>query len=63
MSAHRRSDSGPGDHNTEPRHRMATGEEARQGRIVLTTRTRRAAFIGGLVALVLLPLVIALLAR
>jgi hypothetical protein len=63
MSTHRRRNSGPDDRNTESRHRVVTGEEARQGRIVLTTRVRRAAFIGGLVALVLLPLAIALLAR
>jgi hypothetical protein len=42
---------------------MVSGEEARQGRIVLTTRVRRAAFIAGLVAFVLLPLMIALLVR
>ena len=37
------------------------GERARQGRIVFNTPLRRAVFIGGLVALVLFPLVGALL--
>jgi hypothetical protein len=38
-----------------------TGEQARQGRIVLDTRRRRIVFFGGLAAVVLLPLIAALL--
>lgn len=38
-----------------------TGEQARQGRIVLNTRRRRIVFFGGLAAVVLLPLIVVLL--
>jgi hypothetical protein len=40
-----------------------SAEEARQGRILLTTPLRRAIFIGGLVGIVLLVLFFAIVAR
>jgi len=42
------------------KRRMLAGREARQGDIILNTPARRAWFIGGLVACVVLLLVIAL---
>lgn len=41
-------------------HTTLTGEQARQGRIVLDTRRRRIAFVVGLVALALLSVIVAL---
>jgi hypothetical protein len=38
-----------------------SGEAARQGRIILITPLRRRIFVGGLAAIVLLPLVVAIL--
>ena len=45
-------------HDRPPR---ITGEEARQGRIVLDTRRHRIVFFGGLAAAILLPLIVAVL--
>ena len=41
-------------------HTPLTGEQARQGRIVLDSRGRRTVFVVGLVALALLPAIVAL---
>lgn len=53
-------DKEPGDPNREPRTTI-TPEEARQGKLVLRTATRRRIFISGLVLFAILAFVAALL--
>jgi hypothetical protein len=50
--------------NPDSPRRIAIGsEEARQGRIVLTTKSRRAIFIGGLIGIGILLAVLAIVRR
>jgi hypothetical protein len=52
----------PADRPTPGRQKSFPGEAARQGRIVLNTPARRAVFFGGLAALALFALLMAILA-
>ncbi|PBB17888.1 hypothetical protein CK219_21740 [Mesorhizobium sp. WSM4313] len=61
MPAHREGDN----HEQGPRQRRSgvSGQDARQGEIILRTRARRIIFIAGLVGIVVLALVLSIAVR